>query len=159
MKYSTTKYFEGCKLTTYICPAGKPTIGWGHTGADVKHGMTITQQQADELLVKDMKIRELAVVGMVSGKVDLKEHELEALADFAYNKGITALKSSTLMRLLLAGKKEEAANEFLKWNKADGTHNKKDDDGDGLIDEPGEKQTLKGLTNRGIAQRKLFLGL
>ena len=38
------KNFEGCKLTAYICPAGKYTIGYGHT-AGVKQGMTITQKQ------------------------------------------------------------------------------------------------------------------
>ena len=39
------KHFEGCKLAAYRCPAGVLTIGWGHTGKDVKPGMVITQKQ------------------------------------------------------------------------------------------------------------------
>ena len=25
------KKYEGCRLTAYVCPAGKLTIGYGHT--------------------------------------------------------------------------------------------------------------------------------
>ena len=46
--------FEGCQLKAYVCPAGVLTIGYGHTGSDVKPGMTITKEQAVELLKKDV---------------------------------------------------------------------------------------------------------
>lgn len=36
------KEFEGCSLTAYKCPAGKMTIGYGHTKG-VKNGQKITQ--------------------------------------------------------------------------------------------------------------------
>ena len=36
------KEFEGCSLTAYKCPAGKLTIGYGHTKG-VKNGQKITQ--------------------------------------------------------------------------------------------------------------------
>ena len=42
------KKYEGCRLTAYVCPAGKLTIGYGHTKG-VKKGQKITQAQAEEL--------------------------------------------------------------------------------------------------------------
>ena len=41
------KSFEGCHLTSYKCPGGVWTIGYGHT-AGVTEGNRITQQQADQ---------------------------------------------------------------------------------------------------------------
>ena len=46
------KSFEGCHSTAYICPAGRPTIGYGHTKG-VHLGMTITQSQAEAFLRED----------------------------------------------------------------------------------------------------------
>jgi len=48
------KGWEGCRLTAYKCPAGVLTIGYGHTGKDVKPGMKITQTQADALFETDV---------------------------------------------------------------------------------------------------------
>ena len=45
------KRFEGMKLASYQCPAGKWTIGYGHTGPDVQPGQTITAAQAEYLLI------------------------------------------------------------------------------------------------------------
>mgnify|MGYP000322185715 FL=1 len=42
------KKYEGCRLTAYVCPAGKLTIGYGHTKG-VKKGQKITQAQAEQL--------------------------------------------------------------------------------------------------------------
>ena len=39
------KTFEGCRLKAYKCPADVWTIGYGHTGSDVKQGMVITQAE------------------------------------------------------------------------------------------------------------------
>ena len=43
------------KLHRYIDPTGTPTICYGHTGPDVKPGMTLTDEECLELLEKDMK--------------------------------------------------------------------------------------------------------
>ena len=48
------KKFEGLRLTAYQDMVGVWTIGYGHTGPDVKPGLTITQQQADQLLINDL---------------------------------------------------------------------------------------------------------
>ena len=39
------KKWEGLRLESYICPAGVPTIGYGHTGANVQIGMKITEAE------------------------------------------------------------------------------------------------------------------
>jgi GH24 family phage-related lysozyme (muramidase) len=41
------KKFEGLRLTAYVCPAGVLTIGYGHTGSDVKPGMKIDEKEAE----------------------------------------------------------------------------------------------------------------
>ncbi len=63
------QYYESCKLKTYLCSAGKPTIGWGHTGADVKMGMVITQARADELLQLDSAIAGVLGAGAPVGSI------------------------------------------------------------------------------------------
>lgn len=48
------KKYEGCVLTAYRCQAGVLTIGYGHTGTDVKEDMIITKAQAEKLLKADL---------------------------------------------------------------------------------------------------------
>ena len=50
------KQFEGVRLTAYKAIPEEPyyTIGYGHYGADVYQGMTITQTQADAYLKTDL---------------------------------------------------------------------------------------------------------
>ena len=48
------KKYEGLALKPYYCQSGILTIGYGHTGKDVKKGMIITKKQAKELLKKDL---------------------------------------------------------------------------------------------------------
>ena len=48
------KHFEGLHTNAYKCPAGKLTIGYGHTGKDVSEGMTISEKQAEQYLISDM---------------------------------------------------------------------------------------------------------
>lgn len=40
------KRFEGLRLAAYIDPVGILTIGYGHTGKDVKSGQVISPQKA-----------------------------------------------------------------------------------------------------------------
>ena len=39
------KLFEGVSFNAYVCPAGVLTIGYGHTGPDVKPGLHIEGQK------------------------------------------------------------------------------------------------------------------
>lgn len=49
------KRFEGLRLAAYVDPVGILTIGYGHTGKDVKSGRVITPQKAEDLLKADLE--------------------------------------------------------------------------------------------------------
>lgn len=133
------KKFEGCRLEPYLCPAGKWTIGWGHTGRSVdrlaEQGGSITQHQADEILNSDLDNYEGNVEELCPGATP---NQFSALVSFAYNCGVTALATSRLRRKFLAGDIQGAADEFLKWVHANG-------------------KKLPGLVKRREAERALFL--
>lgn len=109
-----TKGFESLRLGAYLDSGGVLTIGYGHTGPDVHPGMVITQAQADALLVKDVQVAVMAVNRLVM--VSLNQYQFDALVDWTFNLGEGTLARSTLLRLLNAGKYEEAATEFLVWD-------------------------------------------
>lgn len=107
------KLFEGCKLTAYQCPAGVWTIGYGHTEG-VKKGDIITQEQADEMLQKDILTYELNVTCRCEAK--LNPHQIDALTSLAYNVGVAAFSRSTLLKVInRGGTEEEIRKEFSKW--------------------------------------------
>jgi len=132
------KQFEGCKLKTYKCVAGILTIGYGHTGKDVREGQTITQEEADKLLEGDLKRFEEGVADLV--KVPVNSNQFSALVVFAYNIGLNALSGSTLLKRLNAGDIRGASEQFIRWNRAGG-------------------KEIQGLTNRRLAEKDLFLTL
>jgi GH24 family phage-related lysozyme (muramidase) len=99
------KTWEGCRLSAYPDPAsgGAPwTIGYGHTGPNVVPGGTITQQQADAFLQKDVADAASAVERLLPG-VALLPRQRDALISFCFNVGVGALEASTLRKRLLAG--------------------------------------------------------
>jgi lysozyme len=116
------KKFEGCKLKAYRCPANVCTIGYGHTSAagapEVIDGLTITQARAEEILKVDILKYERAVEDLV--KVELTQNQFDVLVDFAYNAGVGALKSSTLLKKVNAGKFDDVPAELMKWTKGGG---------------------------------------
>jgi lysozyme len=134
------KKFEGCELTAYQDSVGVWTIGYGWTqpvgDRPVSKEMVITQGVADSLLRSGIVQYAKEVAGLVN--VDVNQNQLDALIDFAYNLGVKALKSSTLLKKLNAGDYAGAADEFPKWNKAGG-------------------KVLRGLVERRAAERTLFL--
>lgn len=90
------KEWEGCRLAAYRCPSGVLTIGYGHTGADVADGMTITQAEADALFDRDIKKFAGNVEPLVGG-VKLAQCQYDALVSLAYNIGIGNFRKSTLL--------------------------------------------------------------
>ena len=128
--------YEGLQLAAYVCPGGKLTIGYGHTGPDVTEGRRIDAEEANELLGRDVERFERAVNELVT--VPMTQGMFDALISFSFNLGAGSLKSSTLLKKLNADDREGAADEFLKWNKAKG-------------------KVLAGLTARRESERELFL--
>ena len=79
--------FEGLRLTAYKATKRDKyyTIGYGHYGADVKRGMTITEAQAEAYLRQDVAEAE-AAVNKYSG-YGWNQNQFDALVSFAYNVG------------------------------------------------------------------------
>jgi len=112
---SLIKEFEGCRLTSYTCAAGVLTIGYGSTGPHVTPGKTITQAEADALLLKDVARFEKGVDDLIT--VPLKQCQFDALVSFAFNCGNGALEESTLRKRLNAGEDPNtvAKEELPRW--------------------------------------------
>lgn len=109
---------EGLRLEAYRDAAGVLTIGYGHTGKDVREGDRISPYWAKELLVKDVAEVEKAVSEL---QVARTEGQLDALVSLAFNIGIERLKGSTLLRVIReGGSKQQIKKEFKRWVYAGG---------------------------------------
>lgn len=107
--------FEGLRLTAYkAVPTEKYyTIGYGHYGADITKGMTITKERAEELLTKDITPIEQHLNAMM---VNFTQNEFDALVSLIFNIGIGNFKTSTLRRKIMENRDDDAIHkEFLKW--------------------------------------------
>jgi len=113
-----TKQFEGLELTAYQDQVGVWTIGYGHTGRSVHGGMTITQEQADQLLTSDLASSVTCVNHAVN--TEINQNQFDALVDFVFNLGCASLLGSTLLRSVNAGNFAEAAEQFPLWDHAGG---------------------------------------
>ena len=109
------KEFEGCRLQTYLCPAGIPTACVGHTGPDVQMGQTYTQAECDALLAADLDRFEKGISEQID--VPLKQEQYDALVSWAFNCGLGATGDSTLRRRLNAGEDVNKAisEELPRW--------------------------------------------
>lgn len=129
--------------------SGDPwTVGWGSTGIDdfnldaegkptrIGPHTTWTQAQADDRSQRDMDSFAESVTKLLKRPVN--DNQFAALVSFAYNVGASNLRNSTLLRLVNAGNYAKAADEFLKWTKAQG-------------------KVMPGLVRRREAERRLFL--
>jgi GH24 family phage-related lysozyme (muramidase) len=113
------KSFEGCRLKAY-----KPvpteiywTIGWGHYGPDVKEGMTVTQAQADSMLIADLAKYESYVnsTAYVPVTAQLNQNQFDALVSFCYNCG-----NGSLQQLCKGRTIAQIAQNITKYNKGGG---------------------------------------
>ena len=130
------KKFEGCELEAYQCSAGVWTIGYGHTKG-VEEGMTITKDQAEQMLLEELVEYEVAVEEAVDNQLD--QCMFDALVSWTYNLGPTNLNNSTMLKVLNAGEYDEVPAQIKRWNKAGG-------------------KVLQGLIRRREAEALLFEG-
>ena len=140
------KNFEGLRLTSYKDIGGVWTIGYGTTynykyKRPVQQGDEIDEPTALNWLKIEINKKKDNIKKFI--KIAINNNQLDSLISLCYNIGETALKNSTLLKLLNAGKdKVIVANEFLKWNKAKVN---------------GKLQVIEGLTKRRELEKKLFL--
>lgn len=143
MKISTKgieliKKFEGCVLKAYpdkLTASKILTIGYGHTGKVFGKpqyaGMTITKEQAEELLVSDLATFESKVDKY--NKYQWSQNEFDALVSFAYNIGSIDQLTQNGTRT-----KAEIAEHITAYCHSNG-------------------KVVKGLQNRRQAEKELFL--
>lgn len=108
------KRFEGFSATPYLCPAGRRTIGYGHTidkKEEFKGGLT--HSMAESLLKQDVSRAEAAIARLVT--VPLTQRQWDALVSLIYNIGTQAFEKSSLLMLLNQEDTERAAGEFKRW--------------------------------------------
>jgi lysozyme len=121
--------FESCRLTAYLCPAKKWTIGWGNTfyenGTPVKQGDVITRERADSLFFTILSgFENMARKAIVS---QVNENQFSAFVSALYNVGhgnraksglirLTNGNPSTLLRKINANPNDPTIrDEFMKW--------------------------------------------
>ena len=154
------KHWEGFRAEAYLCSASKPSIGYGTRfypdGTKVKLGDRISEEKALDYLWWDVRSIEKELNSML--KVNLTQHQFDSLVSFCYNVGCNAFRSSTLLKVINEHRTDvPIMTAFVMWNKEDGSKDGKDNDGDGEIDEKGEKRENKGLSNRRKSEAWLFL--
>ena len=128
------KNLEGFSTKAYREPDGSWSIGYGCNGS--REGEEVTREEAEKILCCQIAAFERGIDSQVI--VDVTQQQFDALVIWAYNVGLGAAKTSTLLRKLNAGDAKGAAEEFLRWDKSGG-------------------KVLPGLVRRRERERALFL--
>jgi len=147
------KHHEGVRFRPYRCPARLWTCCVGHVlypeqgrlKLEERDGFSLRPEddrqfsieEVNGILTADLQRFELGVQRFCP--VPLTQGQFDGLTSFSFNVGLGTLQRSTLRQKLLRGDKEGAAEEFLKYCMGGG-------------------KILKGLQNRRIDERALFLG-
>ena len=131
------KKFEGFSDKEYICPAGKPTIGYGHVILPSEHfPSSITKEEAETLLKNDLVSREKSLNILI--KVVITQNQFDALISLIYNIGVNNFKQSTLLKFINDKLFDKIPDQFRRWKYIN-------------------KVISKGLLNRREEEIKLWL--
>jgi lysozyme len=120
----------------YLCPAGKPTIGYGHVILATEPHLntaTLTEAQASELLVKDVaRLYGAHVTKRLTRAVT--QNQFDAMVSLTYNIGTGGFDKSSVLRLANAGPAgtEAVCQAFGLWNKVTNPKTKKLEVSNGL---------------------------
>lgn len=133
------KGYEGLRMAAHYAPSEQWAVGYGHTES-ARHGMSVTEADAERLLQDDVKPIEQLLGESVRAPLNQNEHD--ALVSLIFNIGAANWKRSTVMRKLNEGDKLGAAQAFEMWIRAKVN---------------GELVSLDGLIRRRAAEKSLFL--
>jgi len=126
---------EGVRRVAYVDPVGIPTVCFGETRG-VKLGQEYSFEQCRDMLGDRVEEFGRGVDRCVAHA--LPPRRKAAYVSFAYNVGIEAFCSSTLVKKENAGNTVGACDELLRWTKAKGV-------------------TLPGLVKRRQQERELCM--
>ena len=137
------KEFEGFRARAYKDSVGVWTIGYGHTSRAgppaVRPGMRITRAEGERILRRDVEKFAAGVekaLGPHAAK--LNDNQFGALVSFAYNVGLGALRRSSVLKAVKAGRLDDVPGKLMLWVKAGG-------------------RRLPGLVRRRKAEGELFM--
>jgi len=119
----------------YVCPAGYPTIGYGHRILPDESFTHITETEAEAILKKDVERIEKTIERLV--KAEINQEIFDALVSFVYNIGEGNFANSTLLQCLNSNDYYEAIMELAEWIYVKG-------------------RILKGLVRRRLEEAMLF---
>jgi lysozyme len=126
----------------YMCPAGYPTVGWGHVVPSMAFP-PITVEACELLFQSDINRFERGVLRLCP-VLAAHPYKLGAITSFAFNLGLGRLQASTLRRAIAAKDWEWAVRELRRWNK-------------GRNPKTGLLEALPGLVIRREAEAQLFM--
>ena len=149
---SMIRHHEGVRFRPYRCPAALHTIGVGHVLYPLQGRLPLDQRQDFQLQESDNRTFSTEEVNGILHNdlvrfergvttlcpISLTQGQFDSLCSFSFNCGLGTLQRSTLRQKLLRGETEDAAQELLKYCMGGG-------------------KILKGLQNRRIDERSLFL--
>lgn len=133
------KGYEGLRMTAHYAPSEQWTVGYGHISG-ARHGMSVTEGEAERLLREDVKPIESLLAETVRAPLNQNEHD--ALTSLIFSIGQENWRRSTVLRKLNGGDKLAAAQAFELWTRARVN---------------GEVLSLDGLVRRRAAEKSLFL--
>jgi lysozyme len=123
---------------TYLDVVGIPTGCYGQTGEHIKIGQKFTDEECAEMLAEELVKFDKQLDKAL--KVEYQnDYQHAAMVSFAYNVGITNVKTSTLARLFNQGKYEQACDQLSRWVYA-------------------KKKKFKGLVRRREVEKAWCLG-
>lgn len=111
------------------------TYGFGHYGADVKKGQTITRDEADKLLRFDMANEYENLVKKNYDYLELTQNEFDALCIFAYNVSPKSVKQLSGNK---TRNKQEIMDHITSYTKS------------------GSERNRKGLLKRRLIEKRVF---
>lgn len=113
--FELIRRFEGLRLKPYLCPAGIPTVGYGHTGPGVTlKSPPMTPQLAERVMQEDAEKHAMLALKL-SPNLAVDQDRTAAIADFVFNLGASRYKASTLRRKVRDSEWLDAKDELEKW--------------------------------------------
>lgn len=110
--------FEGFSPVIYKDVAGLDTIGYGHLLRAGEVFNRISEEEAKELLQKDLCTAESAVTKLITAP--LSQKQFDALVSFTFNLGSGTLQNSTLRQKLNRQQYADAPTEIKRFVYAGG---------------------------------------
>lgn len=131
------KELEGFRAQAYQDSRGVWTVGYGHTGPDVRGSTVKTEGEAVMDLERDVQVALDCLAG-IGCENELTQGQVDALVSFIFNVGCLAFSRSQVRLMLHEGKTALALIELFRWVHVHGTPN-------------------DGLLNRRLAEARMYV--